>query len=351
MSIEELLTLEPESTRRLHQLWLGYTESPGDPTLRATISEQYEQISADEVLVHAGAEEAIFNFMNALLGPDDHIIVQWPGYQSLAEVAHAIGCNVTPWHLTPDFDQDENGWRLDLDFIREHLRPNTRAIVINSPHNPTGFLAGRSLLDALVQLAETNDLLVFSDEVYRGLEYNEADRNPALCDLTEQAVSLGVMSKTYGLAGLRIGWIATRNKPVYEAMAAFKDYTTICNSAPSELLATIALSQADQIVKRNLTIIEKNLDLLDHFFEKYAERFDWRRPAAGAIAFPRLHNGETAEPFCERLVKEAGVLLLPGQLFDPAYASHFRIGFARRNMPEALEHLDQFLSDHPMTLQ
>lgn len=344
VAVGDLLSLEPDATERLHSLWLGYTETTGDPALRAEIATIYATISPEQVLVHAGAEEAIFNFMQVMLDPGDHVIVQWPGYQSLAEIARSIGCDVTLWRMHFDGAESSAGWTLDMDELGALVRPNTSAVVLNSPHNPTGYLADRNALDRLINLAETHGFTVFSDEVYRGLEHDPADRQPALCDLSERAVSLGVMSKTYGMAGLRIGWIATRNRQIYEAMASFKDYTTICNSAPSELLATLALRHRDGIVDRNLELIRHNLDLLDQFFAVHPGRFDWHRPKAGPIAFPRLTGGAVAAPFCERLVEQAGVLLLPGDLIDPAYASHFRIGFGRRNMPDALEQLSEVLA-------
>jgi aspartate/methionine/tyrosine aminotransferase len=341
VTVGDLLALEADATERLHELWLGYTETTGDPALRAEIATIYETISPEQVLVHAGAEEAIFNFMQVMLEPGDHVIVQWPGYQSLAEVARSIGCDVTLWRMRFD-----GKWSLDTDDLSSYIKPNTRAVVVNSPHNPTGYLAGRDSLDTLINLAESHGLTIFSDEVYRGLEHDPADEQPALCDLSEQAVSLGVMSKTYGMAGLRIGWIATRNQAIYEAMASFKDYTTICNSAPSELLATIALRHRDGIVARNLDLIRHNLDLLDASFAAHSDRFEWHRPKAGPIAFPKLAGGARAAPFCAQLVEQAGVLLLPGDLIDPAAASHFRIGFGRRNMPDALEQLSGWL-DQP----
>ncbi len=338
VSVGDLLALEADAAERLHALWLGYTETAGAPALRAEIARLYKTISSEQVLVHAGAEEAIFNFMQVMFAPGDHVIVQWPGYQSLAEVARAAGCEVTLWRM-----RYESDWSLDMDDLKASLRPNTRAVIINSPHNPTGYLADRESLDTLVNLAERHGFMIFSDEVYRGLEHDPANQQPALCDLSEQAVSLGVLSKTYGMAGLRIGWIATRNQTIYEAMAAFKDYTTICNSAPSELLATIALRHRDGIVDRNLKLIRHNLNLLDAFFAGHADRFEWTRPKAGPIAFPRLVNQAPAAPFCAQLIDEAGVLLLPGDLIDSQAASHFRIGFGRRNMPEALEQLSEWM--------
>ena len=149
------------------------------------------------------------------------------------------------------------------------------------------------------------------------------------------------MSKTYGLPGLRIGWIATQNEAVYNGMAALKDYTTICNSAPSEFLSELALRHREKLVERNLRIIIRNLGVLDEFFARYSDRFAWQRPKAGAIGFPRL-LGLDVEAFCKTLVRSAGVLLLPGTLYDDK-GNHFRIGFGRKNLPEAIARLEAFL--------
>ena len=191
-------------------------------------------------------------------------------------------------------------------------------------------------------MANAQDILLFSDEVYRESEYNPADRLPAVCDLGSQGISLGVTSKTYGLAGLRIGWIATQNKSLLQKIARLKDYTTICSSAPSEFLAELALRHRQYLAARNLDIITRNLDLLDGFFSRRPETFEWRKPDAGPIAFPRLLS-EDVDGFCDRLVKGAGVLLLPGTVYDHPH-NHFRIGFGRLNMPQALERLEEFLS-------
>lgn len=336
LTIEELLALEPSASERFQQHWLGYTESQGSPSLRQAISRIYRTISPDDVLVHSGAEEAIFLFMHAVLRAGDHVIVHWPCYQSLASVAASIGCQVTRWS-----SRETRGWALDLDELKDLIRPNTKAIVINLPHNPTGYLMPHEAFVSVVEIARSRGITLFSDEVYRESEYAAEDRLPAACDLEEGAVSLGVMSKTYGLAGLRIGWIATRNKAVYQRMAALKDYTTICNSAPSEFLAELALRHRQELIDRNLDIITGNLALLDDFFERYADTFSWERPKAGPIAFPRVLDGDS-EDFCERAVREAGVLLLPGVVFDDR-GDHFRIGFGRRNTSEALARLEAYL--------
>lgn len=336
VTVQDLLALEPEAHQQFLRLRLGYTESLGAPELRQEICRLYKNIQPEQVLVHSGAEEAIFLFMHAALQLGDHVVVHSPCYQSLFEVARSRGCEVTRW-----LARARNGWALDLDDLRRALRPNTRVIVVNTPHNPTGYLMPPEDFRALHQIAQEKGIVVFSDEVYRESEYRAIERLPAACDFNESAVSLGVMSKTYGLAGLRLGWIATRHRAIYEKMAQLKDYTTICNSAPSEFLATLALRHREKIVLRNVDIILRNLDLLDRFFARFKTRFAWQRPAAGPVAFPRWLE-DSVDAFCERLVRQTGVLLAPGTLFEN-YDNHFRIGFGRRNLPEAISRLEDFL--------
>jgi len=337
MSIAELLAMEGGAAEKFGQVWLGYTESQGSPALRKEISKVYESIQPEDILVHAGAEEAIFLFMHAALKENDHAIVHTPNYQSLSEVAKSLGCFISPWRA-----REENGWSLDLDELRHLMRSNTRVIIINTPHNPTGYLMSRADFDELNRFVQESNLLLFSDEVYRESEYDPATRLPAACDLGEHAVSLGVTSKTYGLAGLRIGWIATKNKKIYDSMASLKDYTTICNSAPSEFLAEVAMRNREKLAARNLDIIKTNLTVIDDLFARYANLFSWVRPQAGSMGFPRLLRGNI-EGFCDSLVKKAGVLLLPGSIYDDS-RNHFRLGLGRKNLPQAVERLEEYLN-------
>jgi len=343
-STEELLQLEEGGRQGLLRLRLGYTESRGSEDLRNQIAALYGRIGFDDVLVHAGAEEAIFNFMNVALQPGDHAVVHSPCYQSLAEIARGIGAAVTEWKADP-----QDGWTLDLGFLADAATDRTRVVVVNFPHNPTGCLPEKGFVRELARLSDERGFVVFSDEVYRGLEYDPPDRLPPFTDINDRAVSLSVMSKTYGLAGLRIGWIATRNRELYDKLAGFKDYTSICSSAPSEYLATLALRHHEEIRERNLRIIRGNLDRLDEFFSRHEDVFEWRRPEAGPIAFPRF-LGESVDAFCDQVRRKAGVLLLPGTAYGREYG-HVRIGFGRRNLPQALEHLDghlQSLGRKPM---
>jgi len=335
--LRELLDLADEDgRRRWADLRLGYTESAGEPALRAEIAGLYERVSADEVMVFSGAEEAIFALHNVLLEPGDHAVVVRPAYQSLAEVATAAGADVSRVEL-----REAGGWRLDLSEVRAAVRPNTRLILTNEPHNPTGSLSDRATFDGLVELAAESGARLVVDEVYRFLEFDPSDRLPAAADALPAGVSIGVMSKSFGLAGLRIGWIATRDRELLSRLAAFKDYTTICSSAPSEVLALIALRARDRVLTRNRAIIDANLALLDGFFGRWGGIIDWVRPRGGSIGFPRLMADRPIDVFAEDLVRETGVLILPGTLFGDT-GNHFRVGYGRTNLPAALERVESY---------
>jgi aspartate/methionine/tyrosine aminotransferase len=338
LSVGELVALEEGSEKALADLRLGYTNSRGDPELRSEIARLYAKLSPENILVHAGAEEAIFNFFNVAVKPGDHIVVHSPYYQSLGSVARGIGAKITEWSGDPN-----HCWELDLQFLCDSLTERTTLVVVNFPHNPTGFLPCTDFILELSRLSDERGFLVLSDEVYRGLEYDPANRLPSFADINDRAVSIGVMSKTYGLAGLRIGWTATRNRTLYNELAEFKDYTSICTSAPSEYLASLALRNADMIVHRNLQIIGENLDRLDEFFGRFEGVLDWYRPKAGSIAFPR-YLGDSVDGFCEELARKAGVLLLPGTIFGKDH-TNVRIGFGRRNLPEALGEFGRYLTN------
>jgi aspartate/methionine/tyrosine aminotransferase len=334
----ELLALADDETRAMWDgLRLGYSESTGHPILRREIASLYETIEPDDVLTFAGAEEAIFCLMNVLLGPGDHAIVTWPGYQSLYEVGRAAGADVTLHEL-----REGNGWAIDPDELRRQVTPSTRLIVVNLPHNPTGMLADRATFDAVVAIAAEAGASLLVDEVYRGLEFDEGDRLPAGADATPGGLSLGVMSKSFAMAGLRIGWLASRDRGLLARLAGFKDYTTICSAAPSEILAIIALRAKGQVLERSRAIVAGNLERLDAFFEDWADRFSWVRPRAGSIGYPRLTvPGVRIDDWASELVQAEGVLLLPGSQFgDPG--NHFRLGFGRTDLPEAVARLEAF---------
>jgi aspartate/methionine/tyrosine aminotransferase len=340
LSLRELVGSADDETLELWtDLHLGYTEPLGHPLLRKEISELYETAAAEEVITFVGAEEAIFLTMHALLGAGDHAVVLWPAYQSLHEVARSIGASVT---LVP---LDPASWRFEPEAVLAAIRPTTQIVVVNFPHSPTGALADRAAFTYLTNEIEDRGITLFSDEVYRYLEVDEIDRLPAAVDVGRGAVSLGVMSKAFALAGLRVGWLATHDASLRTKISRLKDYTTICGSAPSEILSLMGLRQRDRVLSRSRQIIAGNLPLLDAFFARNDDRLHWVRPRAGSVAFPRLISSEAGaiDRLAAELVGREGVLLLPGSQFQYE-GNHFRIGLGRTNLPQALERFQRFLS-------
>lgn len=328
LRLGELLAMADDEDREsFEQLWLGYTETWGAPDLRQQIAETYDEICPEQVLCLAGAGEGIYAAMRVLLGKKDHALVVVPNYQS-AETVPLEVCQVSGVAL-----REENGWQLDLDDVAAALRPNTRLISINFPHNPTGTIPSRATFDGLIELCRHHGLYLFSDEVYRGIELDPELRLPQVADAYEKGFSLNVMSKAYGMPGLRIGWLASRDAEALQEIERYKHYLSICNSAPSERLAVIALKHREKILERNRSILGTNLELIETFFKDHESLFHWQRPQGGCVAFPRYLGDDGVESFCRSLIEESGVLLLPSSLYrselTTAPTDCFRIGYGR----------------------
>jgi aspartate/methionine/tyrosine aminotransferase len=336
-TIQELLDLEPGSQEGFLKHWCGYTESPGAPALREVISGMYRGIQPKDVLVLAATEEGIFILYHALLSPGDHVIVETPCYESALEIARSTGARVSEWRRSY-----QNGWTHDLAALEKLIQPNTKIIYINTPHNPTGLLMPASVFEQVRKLAASRGILFFCDEVYRELEHDPANRLPAACEVYERAVSLGSMSKTYGLPGLRLGWLVSKDAEILRRCLEFKYYTTICSSAPSEFLSALALRHREVLLERNREIVLRNLPLLDSFFRQRSDLFEWVKPNSSPIGFVRYKPQRDVASFCEEVVGNAGVLLLPGTVYDEP--RHIRFGYGRKNMPEALAQFRAYLA-------
>ena len=331
---ELLSNADVEDLRRWETVQLGYTDPRGSPWLRELIAEGYDSVTAASILCFAGAQEGIYAAMHALLGADDHAIVITPNYQSTETIPLGF-CAVTGVAL-----DTARGWTLDIDAVAAAIRPNTRLVSINFPNNPTGKILERDRFDALVALCRRRGIWLFSDEIYRLIERDAAMRLPAAVDAYERGISLGCVSKSYGLPGLRVGWIACRDPGLLRRMERVKHYLSNCVAAPSELLAQIAMKAGDRILARNRLIAERNLALLNTFFAEHRDLFDWHVPDGGVVGYPRYDGAEGVEAFCARLVEEQGVLLLPASIFRsdvaPAPQDRFRIGFGRGDLPAGL---------------
>lgn len=320
---------------------LSYTEPYGALDLRAAIAATYDACHTEDIVCFAGAEEGVYCLYRTLLASDDHAIVVTPNYQS-AETIPASICAITGIAL-----DEHDHWTLHIEQVATAVRPNTRVIYINFPHNPTGKVLERERFDALVELCRRHGIWLFSDEVYRLIERDPAKRLPQAADAYERGVSLNVMSKAYGLPGLRVGWIACRNRDLLERMTRFKHYLSICNAAPSERLSLIALQNRDAVLDRTRTIAREGYAKVAAFLAEFPELFETYEPDGGIVMFPRYLGPDGVETFCRRLVEEAGALLLPASIYasalTPTPADRFRIGYGRRALDEGLAAMRAFI--------
>ena len=354
MTVRELLAFEAQDgaggaadgLAALGELRLGYTPTWGTDALRQAVASTYERAGAEDVLCFAGAEEALFWALSELVGPGDHALVAVPNYQSMESVTVATGAEVSG---LPLWSGEGEGlrWTLDLDRVRGALRDNTRLIAVNFPNNPTGFVPERDTFVALARLCDERGIRLLCDEVYRGLERDPERTLPQGADLSERAVSINVLSKAYGLAGLRVGWVVSRDRELLGRLERRKHYTSICNAGPSEHLAVVALRHRERILARNRAIIAANLPVFEAFFAEFGELFAWAPPDGGCVAYPRYRGVEGAEAFCRRAVEERGVLLLPPSVYRSGLGEvpedRFRIGVGRRDPGPALEALRKLL--------
>jgi aspartate/methionine/tyrosine aminotransferase len=338
LSMEELLSMADQETGEIwRSLRLGYTESAGHPVLRREIAATYEGIEPSSVVV-AAPEECIFLTMTALLAPGDHVVCTFPGYQSLYEIARSLGCEVSLWK--PD---EADSWRFDPADLGKLLRENTRLVAVNFPHNPTGSLLSQGEFESVIAQARDIGATLLADEMYRHLEFEEGRTLPAACELYDRALSLSGLSKVYGFPGLRLGWLATADSEALNRVCEMKDYTTICLSAPSEVLGIIALRNRGAIIDQQLARVRRNLARLDEFFGDFADCLRWNRPRGGSIGFPRVECAEDTDGFCAELVERADIMLLPGSVFSYG-KRHVRIGFGREDLPEVLDRFAEYLA-------
>jgi aspartate/methionine/tyrosine aminotransferase len=347
MSLAALLAMGDDSDREaFDQLHLGYTPTWGTASLRETVAATYSTVEIEEVLAFAGAGEAIYWAMQLFTEPGDHVIVSVPNYQSMESIPVAAGVAVEGLELWAGTGSDLR-WMLDLDRFESMLRSNTKLVGVNFPNNPTGFVPERDTWRAFNQLCHERGVRVISDEVYRGVEIDLANTIPAAVDINPSAMSINVMSKAYGLPGLRVGWVATHDREALGKLERAKHYTSICNAGPSEMLTEIALRAGDSILERNRHIVAANDELIAETLGAYPDLFEYSSPVGGCVAFPRYLGDDGVEAFCQRAVEERGILLLPASIYRSGLGDvptdRFRIGLGRTNVPQALAVLVDWL--------
>ncbi|KAJ1435114.1 pyridoxal phosphate-dependent transferase [Ochromonadaceae sp. CCMP2298] len=352
ITMKDLLALGDEEALNLwDNLSLGYTECKGLPQLRAECAKDHPGLDPECTLCFAGAEEGIYCTFKTLLEPSDHAIVVTPCYQSLLSIPDSL-CHTSSLDLT-----HSDGWSLDLTALRALIRPGvSKLIVVNFPHNPTGTIISLAQQGELIAVAREFGLWLFCDEVYRGVERDPTALLPTIASVYEKGISLGAVSKVYGLAGLRLGWICCSDQSLISQVADNKHYLSICNSAPSEILSLIAMRSRATVIGRIQGIIKANEQYLATFMGRYPHLLSWTAPQGGCCGFMKMHlpEGVDLSAVAERLVNEHGVLILPGDNFpitdkaSKVLSQHFRIGLGRANFPSVL---DAFETALPRVLQ
>jgi aspartate/methionine/tyrosine aminotransferase len=342
-SIAELLDLSGGSLAGLGAVTLGYTESQGHPEYRRLVAEMYENVTADDVVILTSPVEGIYLTMQTLLEASDEVVALSPAYDALHHVAEHLCGKFEVWQLVPT----ATGWEMDLDHLRSMVNSKTRLIIVNFPHNPTGYQPDHDELQELIKIARENDCWLFCDEIYRGLEagFDLGAAIPSVADIYEKAIVLNGLSKTYGLPGLRAGWLVIRDGMVREKLIGWKHYTTICPAAPTEYLAMRALSVRVQLAERSRETVRSNLAICTSFMERQSALFQWRPPMAGSTALVEIdleHLGReqaqsftTTTEYCHDLAQNHGILLLPGECLGCS-SRFLRIGLGRVGFQTAL---------------
>ncbi len=319
---------------------LGYAENSGSLDLRRELAALYgSEIEAENIVVFPGAQTGMTITAQALLHQGDHAIVITPSYQSLEEGIKYAGADVTRVGLSPN-----NDWQIDISAVKAAIRVNTKYIVLNDPHNPSGSLLAVGTKRELLVLAEKNDILIFPDEVYRLLELDPAARSASMAEMSANGLALGTMAKPFGCGGMGIGWVACQNKDVIEKLRKAQYMFTVCFSRAGEIQAMMALRVRNKIIKKNMAIIYQNLELLEAYFEENSDLFEWMPPQAGGTGFVKFKGPISSDEPAAQLLDE-GILVFPSSIFDcdDDLKQYFRIGFSRRTVPTSLKAFSEFV--------
>ena len=301
-------------------LTLLYGEHRGGAAMRALIAAEGPGLTADDVLVTSGAAGALFIIATSLLGADDHLVVIRPNYATNIETPRAIGCATT--HIDLAF---EDGFRIDLDRVAAAVRPETRLISVTCPHNPTGVMCTLAELQALADLAASRGCYLLVDETYRDLSFDGP--LPLAASLGDHVIGVSSLSKAYGVPGIRLGWLVTRDKGLQERFLAAKEQISICGSVIDEHIALHVLERRQAILQPILIEMRRRRDLVSAWMAG-EELLEWVAPSGGVVCFPRMvrePRGGT-EGFYRRLLEEHGAYVGPGHWFEMP-DTYFRLGY------------------------
>jgi len=299
---------------------LRYGHHTGEPRLKECLAAQYPGLNADQIVVTSGASEAIFALNSALVKPGEHVVVEHPNYPSLYDIPRSLGCEVSFLPLTY-----ENNYKPDLDQLRSLITPKTKLISLTHPNNPAGSMISEAELREAIKIAEENDVYLMFDETYRELGFS--DPLPQAASLSPKVISVSTMSKCYGLPGIRIGWIATQDQFILDAMLTVREQITITNNSVGEAIALHVLERKDEFLKRSRAHIGKNFETTKRWMAEQKD-IEWIEPEAGVVGFPRLKDSVKADPerLYRKLAEDYKTFVIPGRCFE-VDNRYFRLGF------------------------
>ena len=368
----------PQEMEMWNTLTLGYTEGLGSMFLREAICKFYKKAKPENIMV-ASPGELSFILMNVLMQRGSHAVVISPAYQSLYQVLESLDCEVSYWKpkqmaaVSASFvagasavasslegvsavvsalaEESAGGWYYDVEDLRKLVRKDTRLIIINFPHNPTGAYITPTQQEQIVEIARSCGAYIYSDEMYRELIVGEGvETLPSVSDIYEKGVSLWGTAKSFGLAGLRTGWFVSQDRELLSKIHAFKDYLSICSSAPSGVLTAIALNHPEKFIAPNIAKIKANIAFFKEAIAAGKLPFvkNFVEPVAGSIAFVEIDPAkaeyllgwqpQTALEFSDAIVEKFGIMTVPAPMFEHP-GNYLRIGFGRENFQQVLQML------------
>jgi len=333
-TMQQILDLMDDDERRqLSEARLLYCHASGTTKLRQAISDMHG-VEPDDIQVLTGGAEALLILFFLAAEPGANVIVPMPGFPPFEVLPQSLGIETRFYHLRP-----ENQFRIDLDEIKRQADQNTRLILVNSPHNPTGATISDAELRSLHDFAAERGIQFVVDEVYHPIYHGQETRSAATLP---HATILGDLSKAFCLSGLRVGWLVERNRDRMEQLLNVRSYFTISNTPIAEAMAVTAVRRRETVFSRVRTVVNANLALLDGFFERLSDVIGWVRPRGGMTGFPWLIGEQDSRGLCQKAA-ERGVLLAPGDCFG--MPRHFRLGFgaAETGFPEALAELESLI--------
>lgn len=340
LTLEELCRLSSED---LSSIELSYSSFKGSDVLRKNIAQFHQELNhhktlmnEDNVLTFCGAQEALSSVYQAVLEPNDEVVVVTPNYPSLTQMAEQLGCVIKAINLSA-----ENNWQVCINDFKSRINKNTKLIVINSPHNPTGSFIDSALAEEILTLAKQFDCYLIADDVSQASNYHNLPLSHRFLDY-DKTIVISVMSKSFGLSGLRIGWAVSKNKDLLSKLLAIKSFSSICCSALDEAAAILAFENKDKIIKNNNLIIKSNIKLFQAFVDRYSEQFNWQPPKAGILAVVEVKNSRDIKAWAENMTHKTGVLVLPAILFGLT-GNYFRLGLGQNNFEDLLAKLSDYL--------